>query len=346
MSIPKLTAIVSSGQSRDPEKREFEQQIAIQLAGIEGVRVLQVPHLYDLNKDGTTWMALRKLNEDLVVISWLFGRAAHWVLDRNGVRGQTGDVQLAEEFDESDSAEDENPDDELELERVTSSQPRPARKVYCLNFRHGNSPEQFVAETVRILREVDGTANNLEGNKLGGVEVNIPEMDHSVAQIYSENGGRRWYPVIDYSRCTNCMECIDFCLFGVYGVDSTDTILVEQADNCRKGCPACSRVCPQNAIIFPQHKTPAIAGAPVDNGGFKIDLSKLFGAPEANENALEAANRERNEQLILAGRIPVADQLPTNQSTKIESNDTNLAQTATSQDELDELINQLDSLDL
>jgi MinD superfamily P-loop ATPase len=48
------------------------------------------------------------------------------------------------------------------------------------------------------------------------------------------------------------MECIDFCLFGVYGVDRGETILVEQPDNCRKGCPACSRVCPENAIM----KTP------------------------------------------------------------------------------------------
>src|SRR6185295_4579844 len=95
-----------------------------------------------------------------------------------------------------------------------------------------------------------------------------------------ESTGRRWYPVIDFSRCTNCMECIDFCLFGVYGVDKADTILVEQPDNCRKGCPACSRVCPENAIIFPQHKTPTIAGAPVVAGSLKIDLSKLFGAPE------------------------------------------------------------------
>ncbi len=82
-----------------------------------------------------------------------------------------------------------------------------------------------------------------------------------------EHPGRRWYPVIDFSRCcTNCMECIDFCLFGVYGVDGAQTILVEQPDNCRKGCPACSRVCPSNAIMFPQHKTPAIAGASVDAG--------------------------------------------------------------------------------
>src|SRR6266581_4822583 len=28
-----------------------------------------------------------------------------------------------------------------------------------------------------------------------------------------------WFPVIDYDRCTNCMQCLSFCLFGVYGVD-------------------------------------------------------------------------------------------------------------------------------
>ncbi len=48
---------------------------------------------------------------------------------------------------------------------------------------------------------------------------------------------RRWYPVIDYSRCTNCMECIDFCLFGVYGVDTLDRILVEAQDNCKRAAP-------------------------------------------------------------------------------------------------------------
>src|SRR5439155_142809 len=83
----------------------------------------------------------------------------------------------------------------------------------------------------------------------------------------------------------------------IYCLDKVETILVEQPDNCRKGCPACSRVCPENAIIFPQHKTPTIAGADVVAGSLKIDLSLLFGAPESGETAEQAAVRERDEQL-------------------------------------------------
>jgi len=135
------------------------------------------------------------------------------------------------------------------------------------------------------------------------------------------------------------MECIDFCLFGVYGVDDIETILVEQPDNCRKGCPACSRVCPANAIIFPQHKAPAIAGSAVtDAGGLKIDLSLLFGAPDKDEDPVAAAARERDEQLILAGRPAVGMDvgMPKRQTDK----------PAQPKDELDNLLDELDSLDL
>lgn len=146
---------------------------------------------------------------------------------------------------------------------------------------------------------------------------------------------RRWYPVIDYSRCTNCMECIDFCLFGVYGVDHADRILVEEQDNCKKGCPACSRVCPVNAIIFPEHKTPGIAGAEGSvSTDFKIDLSKLFGAP----SALEMAVLERDTELVADGRAAVGTSvgLPKRQEDRAEK----------PRDDLDDLMDGLDSLDL
>ena len=50
--IRQLTAVLSAGQSRNPEKRELEQGIADCLANLPGVKVVCVPHLYDLARDG------------------------------------------------------------------------------------------------------------------------------------------------------------------------------------------------------------------------------------------------------------------------------------------------------
>ncbi|NQT21422.1 MAG: hypothetical protein HQ592_17075 [Planctomycetes bacterium] len=73
----------------------------------------------------------------------------------------------------------------------------------------------------------------------------------------------RWHPVVDYSRCVNCAQCMQFCLFGVYELDDADKLIVRNPNNCKPGCPACSRICPSGAIIFPLCETDtAIAGAP------------------------------------------------------------------------------------
>lgn len=62
-----------------------------------------------------------------------------------------------------------------------------------------------------------------------------------------------WYPVIDYSRCTACGQCADFCLFGVY--EKTDgKVNVINPKGCKNNCPACARICPHTAIIFPKYK--------------------------------------------------------------------------------------------
>ena len=74
---------------------------------------------------------------------------------------------------------------------------------------------------------------------------------------------RRWYPVIDGSRCANCQHCLQFCLFGVYELDAQGKVEVRRPQQCKTGCPACARICPHSAIMFPlQEKEGAIAGAP------------------------------------------------------------------------------------
>jgi Pyruvate/2-oxoacid:ferredoxin oxidoreductase delta subunit len=94
---------------------------------------------------------------------------------------------------------------------------------------------------------------------------------------YDEPAGERWYPVMDRSRCVNCQHCLQFCLFGVYELDAEGQVEVRNPDNCKPGCPACSRVCPQSAIMFPLYeKDEAIAGAPGQFVALDAAARKMF----------------------------------------------------------------------
>lgn len=361
----RVTVVISQGQSANPAKRGLEEALVAELLGVPGVEVTVVPHLYDLKPDGSGMLCLQGITGDVIVLSWLFPRAAHWILDRNQVKGKFGTTLLRtadeEDFDEED--EEVSAEAEVTESEEANKNNQPSRSIYCLDLRAYEDAQPYLGEIRRIVSEAavqtvslmpslnhispsngkpqtNGSTSNgalTNGSEANGVATNGKPADASPAEptIIAEEPSRRWYPVIDFGRCTNCMECIDFCLFGVYGVDGTENILVEQPDNCRKGCPACSRVCPENAIIFPQHKSPAIAGSPVASSeGFKIDLSKLFGAP----NAMEVAAMERDRELVADGRdaVGMTVGIPKRQSEKDDS----------PRDELDDLMDKLDDLEL
>lgn len=122
-----------------------------------------------------------------------------------------------------------------------------------------------------------------------------------------------WFPVIDYDRCTNCMQCLSFCLFGVYGVDGEQRIQVQNNDNCKTNCPACSRVCPEAAIMFPKYKAGPINGDVVSDKDLnrekmKIDISALLGGDvyhmlrERSEKAKSRFSKERDADKALTER--------------------------------------------
>src|SRR2546422_5208137 len=122
-----------------------------------------------------------------------------------------------------------------------------------------------------------------------------------------------WFPVIDYERCTNCMQCLSFCLFGVYGVDEQQRIQVQNNDNCKTNCPACSRVCPEAAIMFPKYKAGPINGdlvsdADLQREKMKIDISALLGGDvyamlrERSEKAKSRFSKERDADKALQER--------------------------------------------
>ena len=82
----------------------------------------------------------------------------------------------------------------------------------------------------------------------------------------------RWYPIIDDSKCSACLECVNYCLFGVYAIGNDSRPFVDQPDACRDGCPACARVCPSQAIMFPLYEDRGIAGYEEESAGDLNDL--------------------------------------------------------------------------
>ena len=118
----------------------------------------------------------------------------------------------------------------------------------------------------------------------------LGEVDalEAAREVREAAGARRleawkpWFPVIDFDRCTNCMQCLTFCLFDVYGVDEKKQITVQNQDNCKTDCPACSRVCPEVAILFPKYGKGPINGdvvrqQDVQREAMKVDISTLLG---------------------------------------------------------------------
>ena len=192
------------------------------------------------------------------------------------------------------------------------------------------------------VEDVDGKVQ-VETRDIGGLEA------EAVLSLVEETRGDRsmnqpdlgaemwkpWFPVIDYDRCTNCMQCLSFCLFDVYGVDDGNEIQVQNNDNCKTNCPACSRVCPEVAIMFPKYAAGPINGEEVreedlSREKMKVDISALLGGDiykslrDRSEAAKSRFGKERDSgkalnerkrcltKLVQAGDIPmdVLESLP------------------------------------
>ena len=336
----KLTVVISQAPGKNPAKRSLEESLAAALLVEPGIDLSIVPNLYDLGPDHTGRLYLEGVSGDMVVVSWLYPRAAFWLLDRDGIKGHFGETLIKPAGDDD---EDDTPQEEPERpEAIGAAGTIPNRHIYTLDLRDSNKYETYLTEIRRIAAECRERREKQVAEKPPAI-IQLGVMPKNETPTFKPEellapANRRWYPVIDYSRCTNCLECLDFCLFGVYGLDSFDRIVTENQDQCKKGCPACSRVCPQQAIIFPEYKSPAIAGADGGAvGGLKIDLSKLFGGGDAVD-PLSAAVAERDRELVADGRSAVGMTvgIPKRQAGK----------TAGPKDDLDKLVDDLDSLGL
>jgi NAD-dependent dihydropyrimidine dehydrogenase PreA subunit len=116
--------------------------------------------------------------------------------------------------------------------------PLPAERTRLLNMRT-QTPEEIIS----ALR-----ANHAPGS---AGTISLPRKPE---------GWVPWFPVIDYDRCVNCKQCMNFCLFGVYELSPDGQVKVGNPSGCKTNCPACARMCPQQAIIFPKYGDAPING--------------------------------------------------------------------------------------
>lgn len=145
---------------------------------------------------------------------------------------------------------------------------------------------------------------------------------HSFREIKVSSDWPSWYPVIDYARCTTCGQCADFCLFGVYE-KTKERVSVLHPQGCKNNCPACARICPNTAIVFPKYKHGgAIAGSDqideiAEQARQSTDINEILGSDIYSalelrkqkrksiirNEAMRKAAEERDNALRESGRI-------------------------------------------
>lgn len=115
-----------------------------------------------------------------------------------------------------------------------------------------------------------------------------------------------WFPVIDYDRCKHCGQCASFCLFGVYDTDEHGVVHVSRPSNCKNNCPACARICPEAAIMFPKIDESPINGDEITDEEslrerIQVNIDHLLGddiyAALAERRRKAAGLRLRRERL-------------------------------------------------
>ena len=298
------TIIICEDREPASAAQSIRKDLLTRLASLADVELKVLPHLYDLDPGGPGMDYLRSVDGDMIVLASLYPRAAYWVLDANQVKGRMGCTSFFSE----------------EGAEVTASPPgeaagAPDRTIWCLDVRRHDDVAPLSAEVQRIVAESSGEpaaaiASGEQAASRG--ETRIEEVTKF-----------RWYPVIDYSRCDNCLECLNFCLFGVFGIDESGTIFAEEPDACRPGCPACARVCPSRAIMFPEHDNPAVAGDPAAVAGdLNVNLAQFFGVSSPLELLTPECKCER-------------DRMQKTESGK-----------RAEKDDLDKLVDELDEMDL
>lgn len=212
-------------------------------------RVVVMDSLYDLPEGDPRGLSLTETSEDLLLLGRFAPRALIWTTVRRGALNGR-------------------------------------RRLYALDVRRFTPATLAAAATEKAA--VEGQAG-APAKTSGDAKENIPPFAPPEASVVASPTPpvRRWYPVVDYDRCTTCMSCLDYCLFGVYGADTQGRLRVTQPDMCRPNCPACARVCPRGAIIFPRCREDARIAGEETSGAVEIGDARAPNAVNQPERLSE-----------------------------------------------------------
>lgn len=139
--------------------------------------------------------------------------------------------------------------------------------------------------------------------------INLRDPEPRPAITPSNESGPAWFPVIDYDRCTSCGQCFDFCLFGVYEKDGDGRVRVANPQSCKNNCPACARICPEAAIIFPKVGEAPINGAEISDedelkSNIKVNVDEILG-----DDIYAALNARKQKRRSLLNRKKIEQAL-------------------------------------
>jgi len=113
-----------------------------------------------------------------------------------------------------------------------------------------------------------------------------PEIEEEKEFIGSEHAK------IDYSLCSDCGICLDYCRFGAISLNGDK---IEISETSCDGCRLCSRICPENAISMIQNRDSRLYSGTFRNG--KMVYGRL--AP-GEENSGKLVNLVRTSAKELA----------------------------------------------
>ncbi len=173
--------------------------------------------------------------------------------------------------------------------------PLAQERVRLFNMRT-QSPEEITRELMK-----DGGSWMIEKKSAPSAS------NHQSSIIDHQSDWIPWFPVIDYDRCVNCKQCMNFCLFGTYGLSAEGQVRVVKSSGCKTNCPACARMCPRQAIIFPKYPDAPING---DEGQSQEPAPSLAGDVYERLRGRSAGDRRFSTRTDDASRsCPTLDSL-------------------------------------